>query len=404
MLAISQPSGSAVTSACVLPQTLTSHDFSPPGITAFSSATPPKQRRKRKPKDYRLANLGEVMRAAGVTGTPGSILTWLVTRRQWRKDRLMIVGYGELAEKFSIHQRTAIRSVQALVTANCLKVIKRGGSPLGQRKEANIYALGSLFDLNPHKDFLQSKLVTNLSVVAPPTSDKSVRRLVTKMSPSPNSSPNINKHTHTKDSPSASPTLEQWTAESLRLNPSRDLKDVEYCFQKAVLEGLNGNWKSQCLKYHRHYRPITPAKVAPVGRNYSKASSPSPKSQPSSCESRRAAPLDYLNLDTLVRLITTAKREGTSLEMIKASIPAECREALWKKAQHASKPKSIAQINYYDREPWDYFVDQGYGTADDWIAAGRPSNSDLKYFERGGADCPERLKKFIQGVKKESKA
>jgi hypothetical protein len=190
----------------------------------------------------------------------------------------------------------------------------------------------------------------------------------------------------------------------LRLNPSRDLKDVEYCFQKAVLEGLNGNWKSQCFKYHHRYRPITPAKVAPVGRNYSKASSPSPKSQPSSCESRRAAPLDYLNLDTLVRLITTAKREGTSLEMIKASIPAECREALWKKAQHASKPKSIAQINYYDREPWDYFVDQGYGTADDWIAAGRPSNSDLKYFERGGADCPERLKKFIQGVKKESKA
>jgi hypothetical protein len=46
--------------------------------------------------------------------------------------------------------------------------------------------------------------------------------------------------------------------------------------------------------------------------------------------------LDYLNLDTLVRLITTAKREGTSLEMIKASIPAECREALWEKAQAAS--------------------------------------------------------------------
>jgi hypothetical protein len=75
-----------------------------------------------------------------------------------------------------------------------------------------------------------------------------------------------------------------------------------------------------------------------------------------------------------------------------------------KQSRPEARPKSIAQINYYDREPWDYFVDQGYGTADDWIAAGRPSNSVLKYCERGGVGCPERLMKFIQGVKNESKA
>jgi len=45
-------------------------------------------------------------------------------------------------------------------------------------------------------------------------------------------------------------------------------------------------------------------------------------------------------------------------------------------------------------EPSDYWVRRGYGTHEQWYEAGRPSKSDLEYYETGIAEWPTHLKKF----------
>ena len=110
-----------------------------------------------KAKDYRLDWLAENVSRSGISPLARCVLTWLITKRQWRTDRLMIVGKGELAEVFKVHERTIDRCVSELLASRCLRLVKQGGSLLGQRREANIYALGSAFDGIPPRFLSKGK-------------------------------------------------------------------------------------------------------------------------------------------------------------------------------------------------------------------------------------------------------
>jgi len=69
------------------------------------------------------------------------------------------------------------------------------------------------------------------------------------------------------------------------------------------------------------------------------------------------------------------------------------RQTTQKGTNNKMRQNTSVPLRFAD-EPWDYFVAQGYGTADDWIAAGRPSDNDLKYYEDGRGEWPDRLKKY----------
>jgi hypothetical protein len=240
--------------------------------------------------------------------------------RQWRPDRLIIIGFDEVAEKLGLSRRQVIRLIKCLIENNCLRLMKKGGIKGGTKYEANSYALGSLFD--------------NL----PPEEPK--RRAVTKMSPI-KGSPSVTKmsieqcqechplpivppiHTHTEELPTAF-NKENWLTECQRLNPSRDLKDIDRTFPLALRKGAkDGDWMHWVEYFDSFYTPpLSPARLSPAPR-------PAVKS---SCESPKQAPLDLNDRKTLEELLFVALSNGETPACILASVkdPALAQSALAK--------------------------------------------------------------------------
>jgi hypothetical protein len=245
--------------------------------------------------------------------------------RQWRPDRLIIIGFDEVAEKLGLSRRQVIRLIKCLIENNCLRLIKKGGIKGGTKYEANTYALGSLFDS------------------LPPEEPK--RRAVTKMSPI-KGSPSVTKmsieqcqechplpivppiHTHTKELPSAF-NKENWVKECLKLNPSRDLKDIDYTFHLAESEGAkDGDWMLFVRRYDRSYNPRSKAPTAPAVR------SPAPRpAVKSSCESPSLPPLDYSNPQVLEHALYDALKNNDPTACIIAGLDPALVESATAKAE-----------------------------------------------------------------------
>ena len=287
--------------------------------------TPPPQGRK-KPTDPRFACLGYIQKLKGIPSTAKSILTYFVMVRQWRPDRLIIIGFDEVAEKLGLSRRQVIRLIKCLIENNCLRLMKKGGIKGGTKYEANSYALGSLFDNLPPEE-PKRRAVTKMSPIKGSPS-------VTKMSieqcqechPLPIVSPY--KNTHTEELPSAF-NKENWLTECQRLNPSRDLKDIDYTFHLAESEGAkDGDWMLFVRRYDRSYNPRSKAPTAPAVR------SPAPRpAVKSSCESPSLPYLDYSNPQVLEHALYDALKNNDPTACIIAGLDPALVESATAKAE-----------------------------------------------------------------------
>lgn len=276
---------------------------------------------RKKPKDPRFACLGYIQKLKGIPSTAKNILVWLVMERQWRTDRLIIVGKGECADHFGISRRQVIRLFQILEESGCLRIFKKGGSARGSKREANTYALGSLFDNLPPEE-PKRRAVTKMSLVpqvplVPKMSDDQCQEC----HPLPIVPP---IHTHTGELPSAF-NKENWLKECQRLNPSRDLKDIGRTFPLAFRKGAkDGDWMHLVEYYDSFYtHRSNPAVRSPAPR-------PAVKS---SCESPRQARLDYKDPKILEEVLFVALRNGDSIACIIAGLDPAYVESIKGKAQ-----------------------------------------------------------------------
>ena len=279
----------------------------------------------RKPKDPRFACLGYIQKLKGIPSTAKSILTYFVMVRQWRPDRLIIIGFDEVAEKLGLSRRQVIRLIKCLIENNCLRLMKKGGIKGGTKYEANSYALGSLFDNLPPEE-PKRRAVTKMSPIKG-------SRSVTKMSieqcqechPLPIVPP---IHTHTEELPSAF-NKENWLTECQRLNPSRDLKDIDYTFHLAESEGAkDGDWMLFVRRYDRSYKPRSKAPTAPAVR------SPTPRpAVKSSCESPSLPPLDLSNPQVLEHELYDALKNNNPTACIIAGLDPALVESATAKAE-----------------------------------------------------------------------
>lgn len=283
--------------------------------TAKLYITPPPKDRK-KPKDPRFACLGYIQKLKAIPSTAKNILVWLVMERQWRTDRLIIVGKGECADHFGLSRRQVIRLFQILEESGCLRIVKRGGSTRGSKREANTYALGSLFDNLPPEES-KRRPVSGMSLVpqvplVPKMSDDQCQEC----HPLPIVSPY--KNTHTKELPSAF-TKENWLKECLRLNPNRDLKDIDRTFEKARDQkgAKDSDWLRWAKHFESYYEPTTKASPAPAPKSWQRQPS---KPQESACYSPPLPRLDYNNPKVLEDELCDALRNGVNPSCILASV------------------------------------------------------------------------------------
>ena len=251
--------------------------FLPPANTLHSEAgtnghhEPPKP-----PKDYRFAWLGENVRRKDISPLARCLLTWLITSAQWRKDGHMIIGKGEIAERFGIDPRHANRLILELVTGACLRIVQRGGSPKGQRRKANIYCLGSAFEGTPPKarPGARMPLVGNGPGVGL-SSDQGLD-----CHPLPTIPPD-NKHTQLFDSAFSK---ESWVDYCTKKYPDWSHTNIESSYFAALEKDRGkGNWKAYADKCYCLRRNSTRPKLAqtPNGpANQVNGHSPKPPENP----------------------------------------------------------------------------------------------------------------------------
>jgi len=270
--------------------------------------TPPPQGRK-KPKDPRFACLGYIQKLKGIPSSAKNILTWLVMERQWRNDRLIIVSFGLVADHFGLSRRQVIRLFHILEDSGCLRIVKRGGIRGGTRYEGNTYALGSLFDNLPPEES-KKRPVTKMS---PIKGNPSVTKMSIEQCQECHLLPIVSpyKNTHREESPWAF-TKESWLKACQRLNPTRDLIDIERTFPLAIRKGAkDGDWMHWVEYFDSFYTPHTvPARSSPAPR-------PAVKS---SCESPKQARLDYNDPKILEEALFVALSNGETTACILASV------------------------------------------------------------------------------------
>ena len=302
-----------------------------------------------KANDYRLDWLAENVRRSDVSPLARCVLTWLITKRQWRKDRRMIVGKGELAEVFKVHERTIDRCISELLASHCLRLVKQGGSLLGQRREANIYALGSAFDGIPPRFLSKGKdkelPVAEMSPVAknPPVMKTSpVEKTNSDQGcpcpPLPIVHP---KHTNTNNVVLAF-SKENWLKRGKDTYPDWDEGNMMGAFHNAEAKRVNGTWPSYQDKCY-HLRKSSPKEAPKVASTYKDRGLKAEPSQPhrSQCESPRLPPIDYNNPKILEEQIYTGLKEGLSLKMIEASADPVLYKEAYKRAEARLKGKGV---------------------------------------------------------------
>jgi hypothetical protein len=229
--------------------------------------------------------------------------------RQWRDDRLIIVSFGLVADHFGLSRRQVIRLFQILEESGCLRIFKRGGIRGGTRYEGNTYALGSLFDNLPPEESFKRPVTKMSPIKGSPSVTKMSIEQCQECHPLPIVSPY--KNTHTEELPSAF-TKENWLKACQKVNPSRDLKDIERTFPLALRKGAkDGDWIYLVEHFNSFYTPPTDTR----------RSSPAPRpAVKSSCESPKQAPLDLNDRKTLEELLFVALSNGETPACILASV------------------------------------------------------------------------------------
>ena len=284
--------------------------------------TPPPQKPKK--EDIRADCLGYLAKVKGIPASAKNLMTWLSNRRRWKEDGLIIISFAVTARHFNMSERQIIRLYKCLEKHNCIRVVKRGGLR-GDKREANYYALGSFFDARPPKE----------SEHIPMTKMSEVREVIpmTKMSDDLcqecHSLPIVPPiHTHTEELPTAF-NKENWLTECQRLNPSRDLKDIDYTFHLAESEGAkDGDWMLFVRRYDRSYNPRSKAPTAPAVR------SPAPRpAVRSSCESPTLPYLDYSNPQVLEHALYDALKNNDPTACIIAGLDPALVESATAKAE-----------------------------------------------------------------------
>lgn len=291
----------------------------------------PKVEGRKKPTDPRFACLGYIQKLKGIPPRAKSILTYFVMVRQWRPDRLIIIGYDEVAEKFGLSRRQVIRLIKSLIENNCLRLMKRGGIKGGTKYEANTYALGSIFDNLPPEEPKWRRSVTKMSPIKGSPS-------VTKMSieqcqechPLPIVSPYKSTHTENQicvhtDKETSSPdrslfNLENWLCRGREKFPDWDERDLLGSYESAVRNGVNGTWElyqDKCYARRFNASPDSPRRSSPAPRPAVKSSYESPQQDP----------VDYNDLTALIAEIVYAKKCNESIEVIKSCNPLAFEEA-----------------------------------------------------------------------------
>ena len=284
---------------------------------------------RKKPKDIRFACLGYIQELKAISNGSRNLLTWLVMKRQWRTDGLIIVSFQLCADELGISRRSVIRYFKELVESGCLRLFKKGGSTRGSKREANTYALGSLFDnLPPEKP--KRRLVTRVSPVplfplVPKVSDDQCQEC----HPLPIVSPYKNTHTDiqsiSKREASLPDTrsflsLENWLYRGKEMFPDWDERDLFGSYESAVRNGVNGTWELYQIKcYARRFNasPDSPRRSSPAPR----------PAVLSSCESPQQDEVDYSDLSALIAEIVYAKQCNETLEVIKSCNPLAFEEA-----------------------------------------------------------------------------
>lgn len=287
--------------------------------------TPPPQKPKK--EDIRADCLGYLAKVKGIPASAKNLMTWLSNRRRWRKDGHIRISFAVTARHFNMSERQIIRLYKCLEKHNCIRIVQRGGLR-GDKREANLYALGSFFDARPPKE----------SEHIPMTKMSEVRDVIpmTKMSDDlcqechslPIVSPYKNTHRKSEcvhiDKETSSPDrslfdLENWLYRGKEKFPDWDERDLMGSYESALRNGVNGTWElyqDKCYARRFNACPDSPR------------SSPAPRpAVKSSCESPRQEPAKLSELNVLIGEIVYAKKVNESLEVIKSCNPLAFEEA-----------------------------------------------------------------------------
>lgn len=252
-----------------------------------------------------------------------------------QKDGFMICGAEKLGNYFGQSKQSALLSLSRLEKFGYLNCLQRGKG----RGIASKYQLGELYS-RERRGWIKEQLLANEEKAKPlnfertepkgkprgkpPTKwekvqksipfnntdkvQKSISKRHKNLYPHPIGQP---IDTHTKESLWAF-NKESWAKECQRLNPSRDLKDIERTFPLAIRRGAkDGDWMHWVEYFDSFYTPSTaPARSSPAPR-------PAVKS---SCESPKQARLDYNDPKILEEVLFVALSNGETPAFILASV------------------------------------------------------------------------------------
>jgi len=285
----------------------------------------------KKKKDYRLGWLvWHTTKNKDLSPMNVRMLNLFVLEGLHSTDNKIIISTEEMAELLETSEKVIRQSRDRLIALNLIRLLLKGYSiPKGGRV-CSEYALGSGFDgvrpimrgkgKIPHNHKAKRGYSTT-PLKEDGTGVLEIQKGGVRIPPSPISTP----HTHTQELPLAF-SKENWDAYCFKLNSTREQKDIDRTFDKALIDGATSeNWESYAKVYDSHYKPSTKAAPAPSPKIWHKQPC---KPQRSHCESPRLEPLDYTQPEILQNQIYTALKEGLSIRMIKANAdPAQYEEA-----------------------------------------------------------------------------
>lgn len=265
-----------------------------------------------------------------------------------KPDAFMICGAEKCGNWFGVSKATAQACLNRLEKCGYFRCFKKGNG----RGNASKYVLGELYSKGK-REWIQEQLLANEYSSRPqnfvrtkpkgkPRGKPFIKGERVQKSATFNNTERVQKsahkgcknllsqpigqpiHTHTKELPSAF-NKENWLKECLKLNPSRDLKDIERTFPLALRKGAkDGDWMHLLEYFDSFYTPrSTPAVRSPAPR-------PAVKS---SCESPRLARLDYTDRKTLEDALCVALGNGDSIACIVAGLDPAYVESVRAKAE-----------------------------------------------------------------------
>ena len=297
-----------------------------------------------KPKDYRLGWLSwhttnnKNLKLTGVRG-----LNFLVLSVWDKRDRKMIINLDQLTQGLNIAKPNARRLIDLLIAENLIVRLVQGSCKKGQGRICSEYGLGSGFDGEPPRMWGKDKLLSNtnegrgvqrLPLGQEVTGSRNLNGQAVRGLPSPNGTLN----THTKELPLAF-NKENWIKECLKLNQSRDLKDIDHTFEKARDEkgAKDSDWMRWAKHYDRYYEPTTKESPAPAPKSWQKQPI---KPQESSCFSPRLKPLDHTDPKILEDSLYYALKNRDSIDCIVAGLDPAMVASAKERAEARLKPKT----------------------------------------------------------------